>query len=183
MKVRIGFGKFGLVFALLIAILHLPYGSREWVPAPANYWVGNAAAQMADKIPPTAAYWVNPAQYAAAGVGSTFNCVYAGCQQEVMVYTFEPNLAGCQAAGYNNVPAYAFSWFGSGWSIAWEVVSLTNGAVALGNGRYLYPFCAYSGSDAYIQSAQQLNSYGVFGSSCHDPNGSDKGNYEDLVNT
>ena len=60
---------------------------------------------------------------------------------------------------------------------------MTNGAVALGNGRYLYPFCAYSGSDAYIQSAQQLNSYGVFGSSCHDPNGSDKGNLEDLVNT
>ncbi len=43
--------------------------------------------------------------------------------------------------------------------------------------------CAYpTGSAlAYVQSAQQLNSYGVFGSSGPDPNDSDKRNFEDPV--
>ena len=159
---KIGFGKFGLVFALLIAILHLRLRlDVEWVPAPANYWVGNAAAQMADKIPPTAKYWIEPSKSAADGVGN------ASCGDiSVFDMTAAPGgangycginineLCGDQSIdifGYTEMTSGGGGRDGARWCIGWQWARefCTN----LKTGKPVNPVCVYPCPESGIPAA------------------------------
>ena len=188
MKIRTGFGRFGLALALLFAILHLASGPTEWVPVPVGYWVDNAEASVPAGMPSTAGEW--DASPTADGVGQTvINPGWCGEGEgpQHLVLTIGTDEDDCRnqlsamnvgTDGLNMAVCYGTDLSAFGWSSAWSGVACCfNYRCEQGNpwyGTCMSPTAAgASGNDTtgatHVETTQQLilePTYGLLGSSC-----------------
>ncbi len=184
MKMRIGFGRFVLVFALLLVVLHLSSGPSERVLAPANYWVDKAVASLPNGMPITANEWI-PQQYMTSdNVGPTEvfpTTCNGGSIFGLVVQTMGTSQSDCQAQGYvpPNGACQECGTYYTQWGAQWCYCDIYGPCYQ--NLACMYPDDSLTQS--HIQSAPEINSNGASGSPCRDPNDSDKGNLENLVNT
>ncbi len=164
MKLRIGFGRFGLILALLFGVLHVSFGPSKLIPSPSKYWVDEAAAS-------SSGYYEVSAE---APTPPTIDCQHGPNPYGPTGWGFAPDQATADAAcNASQVPSwisyYDSCWCGcsisnNGWcSCAWQDdvnLGCLTVCSAHGCGVAIWYF---PGHPEYVTSVPV---YGALGSSC-----------------
>ena len=196
MKMKIGFGRFFLVLALLLLALQFPFGPSKWTPAPGKFWGDTAAASQSSGY----LYWPDPSQNipASAGMGSTA-CI-GDCNQGDIYFLIGiipeyplPAMYEYTPWGPSAMYHCAKQWDSAQWDTWCDVSPISSvrckvGIPGLPPWNNLETFqCVAVGKNAannkYFIPLSQLYTYGFFGSRGLDPNDSDRCNLEEAVNT